>query len=37
MIIGCIMTGVCTPTEAAIIAVFYALILTFVNPHHSPS
>ena len=28
IIIGCIMTGVCTPTEAAIIAVFYALILT---------
>ena len=26
IIIGCIMTGVCTPTEAAIIAVFYALI-----------
>lgn len=28
IIIGCIMTGVCTPTEAAVIAVFYALILT---------
>lgn len=28
IIIGCIMTGVYTPTEAAIIAVFYALILT---------
>lgn len=31
IIIGCIMTGVCTPTEAAIIAVFYALILTFAT------
>ena len=28
IIIGCIMTGVCTPTEAAIIAVFYAFLLT---------
>ncbi len=31
IIIGCILTGVCTPTEAAIIAVFYALILTLVT------
>lgn len=31
IIIGCIMTGVCTPTEAAIIAVFYALCLTLIT------
>ncbi len=30
IMLGCILTGVCTPTEAAAIAVGYALILTLV-------